>query len=128
MPGRTINGALEAHIAKTAIPPFGDGDDFTWGDQFKQHLTCFSVGNDGAHGHFQGDVVASSAKHVRAHTMLTALGVMTPRKSIIHQRIQVGICYGEHMPAAPTVTAIGTTEFFVFFMPKRDAASAAISG
>ena len=127
LPWRTVDRALEAHVAKTAVPAFGDGDDFARRQQLEQDLARFCIRNDGAHRHLQGDIVARRAKHVRAHAMFTTLGVMAPGKTIVHQRIQVGIRHGKNMTPAATVPAIGTAKFLVFFVPKRDAASSAIS-
>jgi hypothetical protein len=59
--------------------------------------------------------------------VLTALGMMSPGKTIVHQGIQIGVRNGEDVAAAATVTPIGAAKLFVFFMPKRDAASTAIS-
>jgi hypothetical protein len=59
--------------------------------------------------------------------MLTALGIMPARKTVIDQGVEVGVCYRKHMAATAAIAAIGATKLFVFLMPKRDAASATIS-
>jgi hypothetical protein len=59
--------------------------------------------------------------------VLSTLGVVPPGKPKIHQGIEVGIGNRKNVAATTTIAAIGATKLFVFFMPKRDAASAAIS-
>jgi hypothetical protein len=59
--------------------------------------------------------------------MLTALGIVPAREAVIDQGIEVGVGHRKHMAATATVATVGTAKLFVFFMPKRDAASATIS-
>ena len=126
--GRTVDGALKAQISKPAVTALGNGDHLAGHQQFKQHLSRLRVADDGAHRHFESDVVTRRAKHVRAHAVFSALGIVATRKAVIHQRVQVRIGDGVHMAAAAAVSPIGAAKFFVFFMPKRYAASATVSG
>ncbi len=59
--------------------------------------------------------------------MFAAFGVMAAREPEIHQGIEVGVGYCEHMATTATVATIGTAKLFVFFMPKRDAARPTVS-
>jgi hypothetical protein len=60
--------------------------------------------------------------------MLTTLRIVPTRKAVIDQGIEIGVSDGKHVAATATVAAIGPAELFVFLMPKRDAASATVSG
>jgi hypothetical protein len=59
--------------------------------------------------------------------MLAAACLVAAGESVVHQGIQTGVGYRENMAAAPTVTAVGAAEFFVFFMPKGDAPGPAVA-
>ena len=122
-----VNGTLETQVAETPVTALGDGDDFARLEQLEQHFARFSVRDDGAHRHFQRDVITRGTEHIGAHAVLTALGIVAARETKVHQGIEVGVCDREHMSAAPPVAAIGTAELFVLFMPKRDAARPAVS-
>ena len=124
--GRTVDGTLEAQIAKTTIAPFGNGDDLARGEQFKQDFARFRIGDDGAHRHFEHDVLTCRTEHVRAHAMLSALGLVTAGITKIDQGVQVGVRHGENMPAPATVPPIGAPELLVLLMTERDAAVPAI--
>jgi hypothetical protein len=127
LPRSAVNGALEAHVAKATITALGDGNNLAGSQQLIQHLTGFSIRDDGANRHLQGDVVAGCTKHVGAHAVLATLGVMSAGETKIDQGIQIGVRHGKHMTAATTVAAVGTAKLFVLFMPKRDAAGSTIS-
>ena len=128
LPGRAVDGTFKAHVAKTAIAALGDGDDLARMQQFIQHLTRLDIADDRTNGHLERDIAARCTKHVRPHAVLATLGFMAARIPEIHQRIQVGICHCEHMPAPTPIPAVGPTEFLVFFMPERHATIAAITG
>ena len=127
MTWRTVDGAFETHIAETTVSAFGDGDDLARGEHLEQNLTRFNVGDDGAHGHLERDVLTRRAKHVRAHAVLTAFGVMTARVAEVHQCVQVDVGHGKDMTAPATIATIRATELLVLFVPKRDAAITAVS-
>jgi len=127
LPWCAVDGALVAHIAKAAIATLGNGDHLTGLEQLKQQLARFRIRNDGPHGHFERDVIPGGTEHVRTHAMLTALGIVPAREAVIDQGIEVGVGHRKHMAATATVATVGTAKLFVFFMPKRDAASATIS-
>jgi len=59
--------------------------------------------------------------------MLTPLGLMATRITVIHQGVEVGVGHSEHMTATATVAAIGAAKLFVLFVPERDAAVPAIA-
>ena len=60
--------------------------------------------------------------------MLTTLGFMATRETEVDQGVEVGVCDGEHMAATSAVATVGAAEFFVLFVPKRNAAIPAIAG
>ena len=124
---RTVDGAFEAHVAKAAVAPLGNGDDLTGHQQLEQDLTGFGIAENGAHGHLERDVAARRAKHVGAHAVFAALGLMPTRIAKIYQGIEVGVRHGKHMAATPTVTSIGPTEFLVLLVPERHAAIATVA-
>ena len=123
----TVDGAFETHVAKATVTALGDHDGFARHQQFIQHFACFGIGDDGAHRHFQGDIVTGSTKHVRAHAVLATLGIMAARIAVIDQGVQVDVGKGKHMPATTTVATVGAAEFFVLFMAERDAAVPAVT-
>ena len=127
MAGRTVDGAFKTHVAKTAIPPLGNGDDLARDQQLKQHIAGFRVGDDGAHRHFQNDIVARSAKHIAAHAVLSALGFKLAGVTKVHQSIEVGVGYSENMATTTSITTVGTAKLFILFMPERDAAVTTIT-
>jgi len=49
------------------------------------------------------------------------------RVAKVHQGVEVGVCHRVHMAAPAAVTTVGSAKFFVFFVPERDAATAAIA-
>jgi hypothetical protein len=59
--------------------------------------------------------------------VLTTLGVVPSGKAKINQSIEIRIGHGKNVTATTTVATVGAAELLVFFMPERDAASAAIS-
>jgi len=124
---RTVDGALEAQIAKAAIAALGNGDDLARHQQLKQHLAGFGVGDDGADRHFERDVVACRAEHVGTHAVLAALGIVPARKAVVDQGVQVGIGHRKNVAAAATVAAIGAAKLLVLLMPERDATRPAVS-
>jgi len=122
-----VNRALKTHIAKAAVASFCDGDDFTGCEQLEQYIPRLNVCDDGAHGHFEGDVIARMAEHIRAQAVLAALGLMATGKTKINKGVEIGVCDSEDMATAPAVPSVGATEFFVLFVAKRDAAVPAIA-
>ena len=93
-----------------------------------QHLARGLVGNDGAHGKAQRNILAGRAKHVRAHAVFTTARFVAARVAVVDQGVQVGIGHAIDVATAPAVTAVGAAEFFVFFVPKRCGAVAAVPG
>ena len=87
-----------------------------------QDFARFGIRNDGAHRHPQGDVVAGRSEHVRTHAMLTPLGIMAAGISKIDQRVQAHIGNGKDVASPAAVATVGTAEFLVFFVTKRDTA------
>jgi hypothetical protein len=57
------------------------------------------------------------------HAVLTALGLVPARIAVVHQGVEVGVCHGKHMTAAPAVAPVGPAELLVLFVPERDAAA-----
>ncbi len=115
------------HVAEAAIPPLGDGDLLARQQQLVQHFSSLGICNDGAHRHLQHDVVALDTEHVRALTVLATMGLETPCVAEIHQGVQTGVRHSVHVTATATVSTIGATKLFVFLMPERGAAVAAIA-
>jgi DNA-binding FadR family transcriptional regulator len=60
--------------------------------------------------------------------VFTALGFVAAGETVIHQSIEAGIGHRVHMAATSAIAAIGAAEFFVFFVAKRHAAIATITG
>ena len=83
-----------------------------------QNLARFGIGNDGAHGHLENNVVSCCTKHVRAHSMLPSLGLMASGKTEIHQSVEAHIGHGVDVTASTTVPAIGAAKLLVLFMTK----------
>ena len=127
LPRRAVDRTLEAQVAKAAIPALGDGDDLARRQQLIQHVAGFYVTDDGAHRHLQRDVFTSGAKHVGAHAVLPALGIVPARIAVVDQGVQTGIGHGKHMATATTVAAIGAAKFLVLLVPERDAAVPAVA-
>ena len=125
--GRAVDRTFEPHIAKTAVTAFGDHDDFARVEQLVQHVVSFGVNQQGAYGHFQNDVVTGCAKHVRAHAVLAAFGLVAFGETVVHQGVQARVRHSKHMAAAATVAAVGSAKFFVFLMTKRHAAIPAVA-
>ena len=69
----------------------------------------------------------SSEEAVRA-AVLAASGFVAFAVAKIDQGIQIHIGHRPHMAATATVATVWTAKFFVFFMPKRHAAIAAVTG
>ena len=115
---RAVDGALKAHIAKSTLTSLGHHDELTWCQELVQDFACFGVCNDGAHRHFENNVISCSTKHVRTHAMLPALGLMAPGKTEIHQGIETHIGHGIDVATATAVSTIGAAKFFVLFMTK----------
>ena len=92
-----------------------------------QNLARFGVGDDGAHWHFENNIVPSSAKHVRAHPMLSTFGLMASGKPKIHQGVEADIGHGIYMPAPSAIPSVGASKFFVLFVTERHAAVAPIA-
>jgi hypothetical protein len=122
-----VNRALKTHIAKAAVTALGNGDDFTGREQLEQHIPCLNVGDDGTHRHFEGDVIARMAEHIGAQTVLAALGLMATGETKIDKGVEVGVCDSEDMATASAVTSVRAAEFFVLFVPKRDATVSAVA-
>jgi len=122
-----VNRALKTHIAKAAVATLCDGDDFARCEQLEQDIPCLSVGDDGAHRHFEGDVIARMAEHIGAQTVLAALGLMATGKTKVNEGVEVGVCNSKHMSATSAVTSVRAAEFFVLFVAKRDAAVPAVT-
>ena len=95
--------------------------------QLVHHLAGFGIANDGAHRHFEGDVVALGAKHVGALAVLATLGIVFARVAEVDQGVEAVVGQGIHVPAAPAVATIGATELFVFFVSERRAAIAPVA-
>ena len=125
---RTVDGALEAQVAKAAVAALGDHDLLARRQQLEQHVARLGVADDGAHRHLQRDVVAGCAEHVRAHAVLAAPGLVPARVAKVDQRVQVGVGHREHVAAAPTVAAVGSAEFLEFLVAEGHAAIATIAG
>ena len=123
-----VDRAFESHIAETAVAAFGDHDDLAGCQQLVQHIVGFGVNHHGADRHFQNDVVTGRAEHVRTHTVFAPFSFVAARKTVVNERIQTGIGHGIYIAAATAVTAVGAAEFFVFFVPERDAAIPAVTG
>ena len=126
--GCAVDGAFESQVAKTAVAAFGDQDFFARHQQLEQNLAGFGVADDGAHRHFEGDVVTGRAKHIAAHAVLPALGLEAARVAKIHQGVEVDVGNRPDMAATTAVAAVRAAKFLVFFVPKRCAAVAAIAG
>ena len=125
--GRTVGRAFVVHVAKTAITTLGQQNLFAGFQKFKQDLTRLGIGHDGAHGQLQDDVIAFDTKHVRAFAVFAALCVKTPRVTEVHQGVEAVVHQSIDVTAPTAVTAIGATEFFVFFVPEGSAAIAPIA-
>ncbi len=125
---RAVDRALKTQVAKATIAAFGNGDDFAGFEQLVQHFAGFSIGDDGADGHFQRDVATGRAKHIGAHAVLAALGLVAARVAVVHQRVQVDVCHGKYVTTAAAIAAVGAAKFLVFFVPERHATIAAIPG
>jgi len=127
LPRRTIDRALEAHVAEATIAALGDHHHLAGLEQLVQDFAGFGIGQDRAHGHLQHDVVGGGTEHVGAHAVFAALGFMATRETVIDQRVEVRIRERIHMPAATAVTTVGPAEFLVLFVPERDAAVPAVA-
>ena len=128
LPWRTIDGALEAHVAEAAVAALGNGDHVARRQQFIQHFAGFGVGDDGADRHLEDDVGAHGTEHVRAHAVLASLGRMTSREAEVDQRVQVDVGHCKDVAATAAVAAIGAAKFLVLLMAKRHATVAPIAG
>jgi hypothetical protein len=122
LPRRAVDRALEAHVAEAAVAALGDGDDLARYQQLEQLLAGLGVCDDGADRHLERDVVAGRAEHVRAHAVLAAPGLVPARITVVHERVEIGVGYGEHMPAAATIATVGAAEFLVLLVAEGDAA------
>ena len=92
-----------------------------------QHFARGFIGDDGAHGQAQGDVLAGRAEHVVAHAVLAALRLMAARVTVVDEGVQIHIGHGIDVAATATVTTVGSAEFLVFFVPERGCAITAIA-
>ena len=127
LPGGSVDGALEAQVAKAAITALGHEHRLVGHEQLVQHFARLGVAHDGADRHLEGDVLAGRAEHVGPHAMLAASCLEAACIAVVDQRVEVGICHGPDVAAASAVPAVGAAEFLVFFMAERSAAIAAVA-
>ncbi len=73
-------------------------------------------------------VFTGRAKHVRAHAVFTTARFVAARVAVVDQGVQVGIGHAIDVATTAAVTTVGAAEFFVFFVPERCGAVAAIAG
>ena len=86
------------------------------------------VGDHGADGHAQHDVLGAAAVLVGAAAVLAALGAMDARIAVVDQRVDVAVGDRVDAAAAAAVAAVGSAARNVFLAAERGDAVAAVAG
>src|SRR5438132_314719 len=88
--------------------------------EVRDPLAAVGVGDDGADGHAQHDILGAAAVLIGTAAVLAPFGAMDSRIAIIDERVDVSVGDRPDAAASAAVAAIGSAARHVLFAPERD--------
>mmetsp|Transcript_20978 Transcript_20978/g.80913 ORF Transcript_20978/g.80913 Transcript_20978/m.80913 type:complete len:338 (-) Transcript_20978:524-1537(-) len=128
LPRRAVGRGLEMQVAKAAIAALAQQDALARLQQLADHCLGFEVGDDGADGHAQDDIVRRCAEAVGAATGLAIARLVAARIAVVDQRVEVAVGLGPDAAAFAAITAVWPAKGNEFLAAKARAARAAVTG
>ena len=124
---RAVDRAFKVDIAQPALAATGDDDFHAVGGQVGHHFAGQRIGNQRAHRHAQDNIVRALAIAVGAPAVFAVAGDVFFHKAVVHQGVDVFVRHGNHIAAAPAVTAIRAAARDEFFPAHAGRAIAALA-
>jgi len=92
------------------------------------HLVGVDIGDHGAHGHANLDVLATLAVHLAAHAALATWGLERAHVAEIDKGVEAFVGHQPHGAAASAIAAVRAAEGNELLAPEAHAAVAAVTG
>lgn len=107
---RTVDRALEMHVAQAALAALGDQQAVAVPGQVADHFVGLHIDHHGTDRHHDDAVFAALAVGLAAHAVLAALRLEGALMAEIDQRVDVLVGHDPDATARTAIAAIGPTQ------------------
>ena len=115
-------------VAEATFATLADQDLFAINVQVMQDDTGFIIGNYGAHGHAEGNVIGACAVAFGTHAVLAVTRQELAGVAVFDKRVDIAVCHGPDAAAFAAIAAAGAAPGHILLAAECGTAITTLAG